>query len=147
MPVLPVARHSYGDKSINLVAWIICNLVFFHLNDFNFPLYRILYPFLVVILSINEINRMIIHANGQLYKNARFILCLGFIIYFLYLILYEGAFLVSKVDKTEVSNEIIHLFGKVNVFANGIYLLVVFLVPRRRDSAFERIFDRIGDDN
>jgi hypothetical protein len=130
----------------SLLLWIVCNLVFFHLRDYDLPLYRIFSSFVIVILSINEINRMIIHENGSLYKNARFIICLGFIIFFLYYILYEGAFLVGKTDKSQVSIDIIHLFNKVNAFVNGLYLVAVILVPRKRNSAFERIFDRIGEE-
>jgi hypothetical protein len=130
----------------SLLLWIICNLVFFHLGDYDLPLYRLLSSFVIVILSINEINRMIIHESGHLYKNARFIICLGFIIFFLYYILYEGAFLVGETDKSQVSVDIIHLFNKVNAFVNGLYLVAVILIPRKRNSAFERIFDRIGEE-
>ena len=128
--------------------WVMCNLVFFHLNDFIFPFYRILYPFVVVLLSVNEINLMITHDSRNLYKNARFVICLGFIIFFLYQILYEGAFLVSGTHQTEgVNYEIISLFNYVNAFVNGVYLIAAFLVPRKKSSAFERIFERIGDES
>ncbi|HTJ12470.1 MAG TPA: hypothetical protein VL547_10615 [Dinghuibacter sp.] len=130
----------------SLVLWICCNLVFFHLNDFDLPLYRILYPFVVVLLSVNEINRMITHDNRNLYKNARFVICLAFIIFFLYQILYEGATSLASETDNGVSKKIIHLFNYVNAFVNGLYLLGVLLMPRRRGSAFERIFDRIRDD-
>lgn len=138
----------YALQAGSLLLWIACNLVFFHLDDFGFPFYRILYPFVVVLLSINEINLMITHDNRNLYKNPRFVICLAFITFFLYQILYEGAFLVSGADKTEtVPTEIIHLFNYVNAFVNGLYLVAVLLVPQKRSSAFERIFDRIGDDS
>lgn len=130
----------------SLLVWVVCNLVFFHLRDYDLPVYRLLSSFVIVILSINEINRMIIHESGHLYKNARFIICLGFIIFFLYYILYEGAFMVGKTDKSQVSVDIIHLFNKVNAFVNGLYLVAVILIPRKRNSAFERIFDRIGEE-
>lgn len=137
----------YLLQSGSLLVWIVCNLVFFHLGDYDLPLHRILSSFVIVILSINEINRMIIHESGHLYKNARFVICLGFIIFFLYYILYEGAFLVGKTDKSQVSIDIIHLFNKVNAFVNGLYLVAVILIPRKRNSAFERIFDQIGEES
>jgi hypothetical protein len=138
-------------------CWTVSNLgllggvfpsMHYHLEDFDFPLYRILYPFVLVILSINEINLMITHENTSLYKNARFVICLGFIVFFLYQILYEGAFLVGQSDKTgTVSNEIISAFGYVNAFVNLLYLVAVILVPAKRDTTFERIFDQIRDEN
>ena len=131
----------------SLLLWIVCNLVFFHLKDYDLPYYRILSSFVIVILSINGINRMIIEESGALYKNARFVICLGFIIFFLYYILFEGAFLIGKTDKSEVSREIIRLFTNVNAFVNGLYLVAVILIPNKRTSAFERIFDQIGRDS
>jgi hypothetical protein len=137
----------YLLQSGSLVLWAICNLVFFHIGDFDFQLYRVLCAFVIVILSINEINFMIIQESGHLYRSARFVICLGFIIFFLYQILYEGAFLVSKADKSsQVSIEIIHLFNWVNAFVNGLYLIAVIMVPRKRNSSFERIFDQIGEE-
>jgi hypothetical protein len=141
-------RWFYALQAGSLFFWLLCNLVFYHLNDFDLPFYRILYPFLLVILSVNEINLMITHDNRNLYKNSRFVICLGFITFFLYQVLYEGAYFVSNTDKTAegVTNEIISLFSYVNVLVYGLYLIAVLLVPRKRHSAFERIFDQIGDD-
>jgi hypothetical protein len=141
-------RWLYVLESGSILLWSFSNLIVFHLKDYNFPLFRILYPFMLVILSINEINLMITHDNRNLYNNARFVICLAFIIFFLYQILYEGAFLVSHTEKTGgVSRDIIFAFGYVNAFVNVLYLIAVLLVPKKRDSTFERIFDRIRDDN
>ena len=141
-------RWYYSLQAGSLVLWAFCNLIFFHIGDYDVPFYRIGYPFALVILSVNEINLMITHDSRNLYKNARFVICLGFIIFFLYQILYEGAFLVSEMDKSEVvSNKIIALFAYVNVFVNGLYFVAVLLIPRKRNTAFERIFNRIRDEN
>ena len=138
----------YALQAGSFGLWAVCNLLFFHLDDFVFPFYRILYPFVIVLLSVNEINLMITHDNRNLYRNPRFVICLGFIVFFLYQILYEGAFLVGGTDKTEVvPSEIIKLFNYVNAFVNGLYLIATLLVPRKRSSTFERIFDRIGDES
>ena len=140
-------RWYYSLQVGSLVLWTLCNLVFFHIGDYDVPFYRIGYPFALVILSVNEINLMITHDNRNLYKNSRFVICLGFITFFLYQILYEGAFLVSEYDKNEVvSNKIISLFAYVNVFVNGLYFVAVLLIPRKRNTAFERIFDKIQDE-
>ncbi|WP_133991224.1 hypothetical protein [Dinghuibacter silviterrae] len=141
-------KWFYALQAGSLVVWTVCNLVFFHLNDFDFPFYRILYPFVIVLLSINEINRMITHESRNLYKNARFVICLAFIIFFLYQVLYEGASLASGSDQTKgVNYKIISLFSYVNAFVNVVFVVAVLLIPRKRSSAFERIFDQIGDDN
>lgn len=139
----------YGLGLGSLVLWTLCNLVYYHINDYSVAYYRILYPFTLVILSVNEINLLITHDNRNLYRNARFVICLGFITFFLYQILYEGAFFLSNSGNTEgVSNRIISLFNYVNALVNGvIYVIAVLLVPRKRNSAFERIFERIRDDN
>jgi hypothetical protein len=132
----------------SLLLWVCSNLIFFHLDDFTFPLFRVLYPFLIVIMSVNEINLMITHSVRHLSRNACFVICLGFIIFFLYQILYEGAFSVSETNKSEVvSGKIISIFDYVNAFVNILYLIAALLIPKRRISAFEKIFDQIGEEN
>jgi len=61
--------------------WFIETVVFSNLNTFS-PYFRVFYAFVLVLLSINQINAMMFNHEGSLLKNPRFILCLGFIIFF-----------------------------------------------------------------
>lgn len=140
-------RWFYVLSTSALVVWLVNYIVLGHLNDYGLPIFRVLYPFMVVIISINEINFMITHDSSHLYKNARFVIYSAFIIFFLYQILYEGAYsdVIEGGQENElVSNKIISLFGYVNVFVNILYAVAVLLIPAKNSSRFERIFEKIG---
>ena len=62
-------------------------------------IFRVSEAFILVILSINEINYLLINDNKNLLKNARFLICAGFLIYFLYQILLEGSIYISSQQK------------------------------------------------
>lgn len=109
-----------------LLIWIGENVVYGKLFEFS-PVFRISYSFLLVVLSINEINYLMTHENRQLFRNARFLICIGFIIYFLYQILFEGSLYV--VTNRDISNKIILLSIGVNILANIIYAVAMWFVP------------------
>lgn len=122
------------------LAWITEYLVFMQITHFSF-VFRVSYAFMIVMLSINEINYLITHENRQLFKNARFLICLGFIIYFLYQILFEGAYLIIANDRNEVvSNKIISLQVYVNALANIIFAVAMWFVPEKM-FGFERTME------
>lgn len=91
--------------------------------------FRFLYFFLIVLLSINKINFMITHDNRNLFRNPRFLICIAFIIYFIYMIVYFWSFQISLFGKSDISNSIIFLMAYVNVFTNIIYAIAFLLIP------------------
>ena len=121
----------WAVPALLILTWIIEYLAFKQITRFAF-VFRISYAFLIVMLSINEINYLITHENRQLFKNARFLICMGFIIYFLYQILFEGAYLILERDKDEVvSNQVIRLQVYVNALANIIFAWAMWFVPQK----------------
>lgn len=113
--------------AVMLLIWITENLVYMYITRFG-PVFRVSYAFVIVMLSINEINYLITHENRQLVKNARFLICIGFIIFFLYQILFEGALYISA-SKPEIYRQIFSLQVYVNVFVNLIYAAAMLLIP------------------
>lgn len=121
-------RAFYSLLIFTTLFWIGENLVFHHITGIV-PYFRFLYFFLIVLLSINKINFMITHDNRNLFRNPKFLLCIGFIIYFIYMIVFYWAFEVSLFGKTEISNNITFLMAYVNVFTNIIYAIAFLLIP------------------
>src|SRR5258708_35681512 len=70
----------YALLVFTTICWIVENLVFRHITGIV-PYFRFLYFFLIVLLSINKINFMITHENRNLFRNPKFLICIGFIIY------------------------------------------------------------------
>ena len=126
--------------SLPVALWIIENIVFGHLAAFS-PYFRFIYSFLVVLFSINTINYMIIHDSTNFFKNAKFLICLGLIIFFIYQIIYEWAYQLSTVEKSNVTDNIINLFGYVNALTNIIFAIAILFIPTsKKNKSFNKHF-------
>jgi hypothetical protein len=110
------------------LVWITENLILGQIIDFS-PYFQVLYCFLVVILSVNLINFMITHDYRYVFGNPTFLICIGFIIYFLYRIVFQWAYQTSLTGATETSTFIIMLFGYVNALTNIIFAIALLRIP------------------
>ena len=124
------------------IIWIMEDLVFFRIEEYT-PFFKGAYSFGIVLLSINEINYMIVQDNKQLFRNAKFLICLGFIIYFIYQIIYEASYYVLGRDNVvRIATSIISMFGYMNAFVNLLYGVAVLLIPEKKnDLYFDRHFE------
>lgn len=118
----------YGLVLLLFLVWMIENLVFGHITEFP-PYFMFFYSFLAVLFSVNKINFMITHDNRNLLKRPDFLLCIGFIIFFIYKIVYEWAYQVSLYDETRVTTIIIASFAYINALTNIIFAIAFLLIP------------------
>jgi hypothetical protein len=121
-------KTFYVLLGLGTLIWIIVNIVFGKINEFS-PYFRFFYYFVVVLLSVNEINFMITHYNKNLFRNPRFLICIGLIFYFVYMIVDYWAFEISKLGKPEISITLAAWGSYVNVIANIIYTIAFLLIP------------------
>jgi len=121
----------YALLGFAALVWFTVNIVFGHIHDFS-PYFVFFYAFLVVLLCVNEINFMITHYNRNLFRNPRFVICVGLIIYFVYMIVYYWALEISRLGRSEVSISIsiTFLLGYVNILTNIIYAIAFLLFPK-----------------
>jgi hypothetical protein len=110
------------------VVWIAENFIFGQISNFS-PYFRILYAALVVLLSVNKINFMITHDNRNLLDHPEFLICIGFIIYFIYDIIYEWAYQSSTTGETYITTKIISLFGYINALTNITFAIAFLRIP------------------
>jgi len=122
---------------ICLLFWIVEVVLFNNFNSFS-PYFRVFYAFVLVLLSINQINSMIFYHEGTLFKNPRFILCLGFIIIFLYQIIYEASYYIGS-EQSAVANKIIMGFGYINFSINLLYAIAMFFITDKKND-YNRYF-------
>lgn len=116
---------------LTLGVWVTDHLINQHLLSFR-PYFRILYAFIMVLLSINTINAMIVLYTGNLFRNAKFLLSLGFMIFFIYQIIYEASFYIGY-DQSSIASNIILFFGYLNFFVNLIFAVAVYFIPSREN--------------
>ncbi|KAA2239487.1 hypothetical protein F0L74_25125 [Chitinophaga agrisoli] len=127
---------------ILVIIWIVENLVFYKIETYS-PFFKGAYSFVIVLLSINEINYMIVQDNRQPFWNAKFLICLGFIIYFIYQIILEASYYVLETDNAlVVATKIVSMFGYINAFVNLLYGVATLLIPdKKKNLHFNRHFD------
>lgn len=141
------ARPRKWHRIVPLVlvaGWIVQNLVLYKIVEFS-PFFHVAYSFIIVILSINEINYLITHENRQLLKNAEFIICLGFIIFFIYQILYEGSYYISvQESKAGIARTITSYHQYINVLTNIIYAIGIWFIPEKK-MGFNRTMESLKE--
>lgn len=112
--------------------WIMENIVFKELNKDFSPYFRVTYYFVIILISVNVINYTIIHDNRNIFRNARFLICLSYIIFFTYKLIYEWAYQYARISGNfAYSNIFTASFGYVNALENFIFAIAVLLIPQR----------------
>jgi hypothetical protein len=113
-----------------VLAW--CTESFILSDIYNFNRYSlILFSFFIVALSIFQIAYMIFFETNNLLQHARFIICVGFVVFFCAQIITESIGLyglhLSKDFRTHVQT----LFEYVNLFTNLLFILAVLWMPTK----------------
>jgi hypothetical protein len=130
-------RLFYILLVIPTLIWIVENLVFGRIVIFS-PYFRILYSFLLTLMSITEINFKITHDNKNLFRNPKFLICIGFILFFVYQILYEWSYQVSLVQEpSRFTSTIISLFTYMDAVTNIIFGIAFLVTPRHKEFKLE----------
>ena len=124
--------------SICITFWIVENIAFSNINTFS-PYFRVFYAFILVLLSINQINSMMFNHDGALLKNPRFILCLSFTIIFLYQIILEASYFIGS-DKSVVANKIIIGFDYINFMINLLFAVAIYFINRTNEEDYNKYF-------
>ena len=110
------------------VVWIVENLGFGQIGHFS-PYFRVMKAFMIVLFSVNTINFMITHDYRNLSGNPTFLICIAFIIYFIYRIVYQWAYETSFGSPNDTKVFIIMLFGYVNALTNIIFAIALLRIP------------------
>jgi hypothetical protein len=118
----------YALIALSCSIWFTENLAMHHVGEFS-PYFRFFYSFSIVLFSVNKINFMITHDNRNLLRHPGFLICIGFIIYFIYKIIYEWAYQSSLFGATEITTKIIMLDGYINALTNIIFAIALLKIP------------------
>lgn len=111
-----------------LLGWIAENFVFSNIYKFN-PVFLITYSFLVVLLSINTINHEVVHYNRSISRNPLFIICVGFVIFFIYTIVVFTILATNRHNSAFSSVFEIRVY--INALTNVLYAIGIYFVPRK----------------
>ena len=112
------------------ILWIVDNIILHELNTVN-SLYRIGYSFVLVFLSIEQMNILITSVRTNLLKNACFMICAGIVIYYTYKATIEVFFFIRLEGSQRFYANIFKILVFVNLFVNLIFAWAMLWIPTR----------------
>jgi hypothetical protein len=112
--------------------WMTDNVIFQKLNSFSSS-FAIIYSFTLVFLSINQVNRQIVEERKNLFRDAKFLICAGILIFYTDRIFVETFFLIdiAQANLHFLSN-VFAILEYVNVFVNLLFTLATIWIPTRQ---------------
>ena len=114
-------------------AWIAENFVFSTIHVFG-SYFRILYSFIIVLMSIHQINKLIHATKKTLLRDPNFLILTGFIIFFTYKVLIEIFYVYGFDGKDSFSMQVYRLMTYINLLVNLIYAIALLWIPQKRAS-------------
>ena len=115
---------------IAMLAWSTENFIVSNIMVVN-PYFRILYAFVIELIIANRLI-YVVNEKTSLAKNARFLICIGLIIVYMYQIIFEGA-LLSPEPPGRTSEFIIRAMGYTDILVQLLYSCA-FLVASEKIS-------------
>jgi hypothetical protein len=122
--------HILIISIFSALVWILDNLVLNSIADIN-PLFRVYYSFVLIYLSIDQINSLIVNERGKLFQNSRFLFCAGILLFYSYKSLIESFYLFHIGFSNQFYHYLFLILAFVNVFVNFLYGVAVLCIPTR----------------
>lgn len=128
---------QWHKRSFSLVILLVCILWGLEYNTV-FKLqhigqgFRVIYSFLLVLLSIYLNSKLIFSYQGKIFVNPVFLICTGFIIYFTFKILVEVLWMYGLTVSKEFSAALFVIIIWVNFFVNIIYFIAIICIPKKK---------------
>lgn len=117
--------------AILIATWAFENIVLGKLFTFS-SAYAILYSFLLVFLSINQVNRQIVEEKSNLLTNSKFLICTGTIIFYTYRIFVESFYVFDLQESNAFLSNVFSILAFVNLFVNLLFALATLWIPTRQ---------------
>ena len=118
-------------------VWIYDNLIRNQLTSTN-SLFRIVVSFVLIFLSIGQVNKLIANIKKNLLYNSSFLICCGIIIYFSYKATVEVFYLIHLEASTRFYINISTIMVLVNCFVNLLFAWAVLWIPKKQKSILLR---------
>ena len=116
--------------AVFIAVWVSENFIFRSITV-NSTYFRIFYSFILVLLSVNTINKKIFTRNKGLLSDATFMICCGFIIYFTYKIIVQAFAIYGFSKQSAFLLNIYIIMYYINFTVNIIYTFAVIWMPRK----------------
>jgi len=118
------------------VAWCFENLIWRTPFAFN-SYFSIGYSFVVVMMAIATISEMLFFENYRLWRHAKFLICMAFVVFYSYALFVELFWLVGWGYSQAFRVRIYEILSCVNFFTNLIFILAVLWAPMKLRSIMQ----------
>lgn len=112
------------------LAWILEIFIFSKIIYFC-SYFRILYSFIIVLMSIIIINHLVVSERKNLLKNSTFLFCIAFVFYYTLQVLVE-AFWVYDINDQDFSTKVYNISVITNFIANLLFTVAILWIPKRQ---------------
>jgi hypothetical protein len=129
----------WGLQAGLMLLWLWESFVLHHLSAVN-SFHLIACATMVVVLSVDLLNRLIYFEPFGLYRNARYLICLALIIFFTYSIISETFWLYGWNDNPEFRVYVLTIRPLINLIANLIFTLAVVCIPLSSQYIMQSLF-------
>ncbi len=116
---------------ITVIVWMLDTLILNSITHFS-SLYRIFYSFVIIFLSINQVNELIVNEPMNITRDSRFIICMAFIIFFAYKALLETFYLMEFKQSKSFYSVLFVILILLNLFINLVYALAALWMPTKQ---------------
>lgn len=111
-----------------VLAWIIESLWLSWLNQIGLY-FRVIYAFGVVLMSIHVTTGILVGSREEIFKNPKFLICLGYIIFFTFKIITEAFWFYGLNVSNTFSVNVYIIFTWINLFVNLLFGVAVLCIP------------------
>jgi hypothetical protein len=126
-------KKNYRILMALFIAGWLAECLFLTKLYLNFNQYfQIFYSFVIVLMSVNMINHVLMKDRRNLLKNPSFVISVVFVILFTYSVLVEAFWLYGLKMSPEFNNSLHYIFVFVNFLCNVIYALTISWMPKRQ---------------
>lgn len=139
--ILTSQFKSWGlfDRARSLFIILLCSYIAFwtvecfvlHRFYRNASYFRVYYSFVIVLMSINIINRELMTDTHNLFRNAKFLICTAFVIYYIYKVIVGIFWIYGFGASRSFRYHLVIIIPYVNLFANLIFALAVLWMPKK----------------
>jgi hypothetical protein len=116
----------------SIIVWSLENFAWFNIAH-RFSSYFIIFSsFITVLLSIGNVNGLIIKRNENLLKDASFLISLSFVCFFSYAIIVEIFWLYGINSNSIFEGRLQDILEVINLITNLTFALAILWIPRKQ---------------
>lgn len=121
-----------GLLSLYIVLWVSENFLLSQIRKFD-SYFIVVYSFSTVLMSISLLNNLIDSERKAIWRNAAFLIVVGFILFYTCTVLIEIFWVYGLNASRSFRFQVYRIMTFVNLFVNLIYTIAVLWMSRKRE--------------